>query len=68
VTELRVNTEDVYKRARKMVEDFTEKVRILSIQREEVMNLNDNNNYYYFTFLFMVYTIGYKDSSTHAEC
>lgn len=34
----KVNTEDVFKRAKKMVEDLTEEVQTLNIQKEEVMN------------------------------
>lgn len=33
----KVNTEDVFKRAKKMVEDLTEEVQTLNIQREEVL-------------------------------
>ena len=40
MTEFRVNAGDVYKRARKMVENLTEEVQTLNIQREEVMDLN----------------------------
>ena len=32
----KVNTEDVFKRAKKMVEDLTEEVQTLNIQKEEV--------------------------------
>ena len=34
----KVNTEDVFKRAKKMVEDLTEEVQTLHIQKEEVIN------------------------------
>ena len=36
VTVFKVNTEDVFKRAKKMVEDLTEEVQTLNIQKEEV--------------------------------
>lgn len=32
----KVNTEDVFKRAKKMVEDLKEEVQTLNIQKEEV--------------------------------
>lgn len=35
----KVNTEDVFKRAKKMVEDLTEEVQTLNIQKEEVTNI-----------------------------
>ena len=39
VTVFKVNTEDVFKRAKKMVEDLTEEVQTLNIQKEEVTNI-----------------------------
>ena len=38
VAVFKVNTEDVFKRAKKMVEDLTEEVQTLNIQKEEVVN------------------------------
>lgn len=36
VVVFKVNTEDVFKRAKKMVDDLSEEVQTLNIQKEEV--------------------------------